>query len=479
MICPRCGNPISLRFRSCENCGCDLTVFRRVVRISNGYYNRGLEKAKVRDLTGAVICLKRSLEIYKYNIDARNLLGLVYYEMGEPVAALSEWVISKHFRATDNPADYFMERVQDNPTELDTINQAVRKFNLALNAAREHNDDIAIIQLKKIISMYGNYMKAYKLIALLLIKNEDYDDARRYLNEAHAIDVGDTTVLRYLAEIDKVTGAEQPVPKGGYLKHGDDEDERENANFLSKAGGYREDKPNIMVFVNLLLGVIIGIVVVYYLIVPTMRSKIKEEYSSMTVDYSAELSSKTATITQNEKKIASLENKVSELTSELDAAKASTTVEYIDNGAEPYSAIFTVWNKYQTLRSDEYTDDELQTLALELWAIDLNGVDNEYALSLVEDMRGYIYPKAARKIYKAGKALYDSGDSEGAAGMLEAAVSFDPDSDSAMYYLGKALQDLERYEEAVYYYKLMLEVCPNSTLKQYIPQRLRECGAED
>ena len=29
------------------------------------------------------------------NIDARNLLGLVYFETGEVVEALTEWVISK------------------------------------------------------------------------------------------------------------------------------------------------------------------------------------------------------------------------------------------------------------------------------------------------------------------------------------------------------------------------------------------------
>lgn len=29
------------------------------------------------------------------NTNARNLLGLVYFEMGESVKALSEWVISK------------------------------------------------------------------------------------------------------------------------------------------------------------------------------------------------------------------------------------------------------------------------------------------------------------------------------------------------------------------------------------------------
>ena len=54
-------------------------------RIANSYYNQGLEKAGIRDLTGAAECLKKSLRFNKYQIDARNLLGLIYYENGEVI----------------------------------------------------------------------------------------------------------------------------------------------------------------------------------------------------------------------------------------------------------------------------------------------------------------------------------------------------------------------------------------------------------
>ena len=47
-------------------------------QIANSYYNLGLEKARIRDLSGASQCLKKSLHFCKYQIDARNLLGLIY-----------------------------------------------------------------------------------------------------------------------------------------------------------------------------------------------------------------------------------------------------------------------------------------------------------------------------------------------------------------------------------------------------------------
>ena len=131
MICPACNKSIQGKNNRCERCGEDLTVYKKVYMMSNRYYNEGLEKSKVRDLSGAVVILKKSLELNKRNTDARNLLGLIYYEMGESVAALSEWVISKHFQQENNDADRYMELVQSNPTRLENLNQTTKRYNAA------------------------------------------------------------------------------------------------------------------------------------------------------------------------------------------------------------------------------------------------------------------------------------------------------------------------------------------------------------
>ena len=78
MKCIYCGTVLTAK-DYCPGCGQDVTLQKRIVRISNLLYNRGLEKAQVRDLSGAVSCLNRSLKFNKENIDARNLLGLCYF----------------------------------------------------------------------------------------------------------------------------------------------------------------------------------------------------------------------------------------------------------------------------------------------------------------------------------------------------------------------------------------------------------------
>ena len=131
----------------CTSCGADVSLYKKIMYISNRFYNDGLEKANVRDLTGAIASLRQSLKFNKNNVAARNLLGLVYFEMGEVVAALSEWVISKNQQPKKNIADDYINMIQTNPTRLDTINQTIKKYNQALTYCHQDSLDLAVIQI--------------------------------------------------------------------------------------------------------------------------------------------------------------------------------------------------------------------------------------------------------------------------------------------------------------------------------------------
>ena len=74
MICYRCGCRLSEK-DFCTGCGADVGLYKRIMFMSNRFYNDGLEKAAVRDLSGAMNSLRQSLKFNKNNIDARNLLG--------------------------------------------------------------------------------------------------------------------------------------------------------------------------------------------------------------------------------------------------------------------------------------------------------------------------------------------------------------------------------------------------------------------
>ncbi len=98
-------------------------------------------------------------------------LGLVYYGIGEVPEALVEWIISKNLRPRDNIANYFIKTVQASANELETINQAVKKYNQCLGYCRQNGEDLAIIQLKQVIISHPSFLKAYQLLALLYLQN--------------------------------------------------------------------------------------------------------------------------------------------------------------------------------------------------------------------------------------------------------------------------------------------------------------------
>ena len=481
MICPKCGNQASLRKNSCEYCGTDLQVYRKILQQSAQYYNRGLECAKVRDLSSAVIYLKKSLEFSKKNSYARNLLGLVYFEMGETVAAISEWVISKHFQPKDNPADTYMDIIQNNPVKLDVMNQAIRKYNLALEAAKQGTDDLAIIQLKKVVGMHPNFIRAMQLLALLYMKTNEPERAAKLLHRILAIDVANTTALSYLAEIERAVN-------GGTSLNPDAEPE-ENLYFTNNAPvfeeeSHEEDKPNVMAFIGLIAGILIGIAVVFFLIVPGREDKIRAEYMAEEIDHSEVLNSKIAQINSLQTRNDALEIANEELSRNLQ--EAQTRVEYVayENPvhAEFFVQMFDALSRYVEYMTDKKVkeaakEDPDEALCLKtadvLLTVDISLTENQTAVQYFETMCSNVLPDAASYAYQEGKKQYDDGQYEDAVENLLKAHQYDTDYDRPIYYLGRSYQELQNREKAIYYFDLLLQTCPESSLSGYASERLK------
>ncbi len=470
MNCPNCGGVINPRYDCCDDCNFVITEYRKIYALSNAFYNQGLKRAQVRDFSGAIAALKQSLALYKLNSDARNLLALIYYESGEIVEALSQWLISKHLEPLDNEADYFLSLVQDNTTELDEMNQAIKKYNLALEEVKQDNLDMAVIQLRKAISVYPNFLRAIRLLTLLYIDQGELAKAAKLIEKGLAIDKSDEILLKYKLEIEHGNSDED---NSELFESGKEFGRRKKAAKSTSTFSYREDKPNIMGFVNLIIGVLIGIAVVYYLFVPTIEDKLKKEYESKRVDNSTELAAKSAEIEQDKKTIASLNKKIADLENMTGASEGKQ--ETVSTKSVNYSEFFKAVENYDELKSKVYTDDELVALAYQIWKVEDKKITDTYALKMLESMRTEIYGLAAEKVYKTARNLFDQAMYDAAVSWMSAATDMDPESDKAHYYLGKSYQALEQYEEAIEQYNKVLEVSPTSTLKEYIPQRLKEC----
>ena len=122
-------------------------IAERCRRAANSCYNRALICARERELSRALPLLKKALQLDKTHKDARNLLGLIYFEMGDGdvcvgvVKAVEAGVLD--IALTDNKGqlrhltdlkgkvvllDFHVFALEDSPARILTLRELYNKY---------------------------------------------------------------------------------------------------------------------------------------------------------------------------------------------------------------------------------------------------------------------------------------------------------------------------------------------------------------
>lgn len=262
-----------------------MDYMQKIQYAANGFYNRGLELAKERDLSGAAECLKRALQFNKYHTDARNLLGLIFYEMGETSDALIQWVISINLQPEENLADRYLDKVQRKPGQLEHESQLIKKYNQALVHAQNGSDDLAVLQLKRIVEEKPNYVKAHLLLALLYMSHEDYTKAGKSLYKVLQIDKNNRRAERYMEYVKSRTGKADVEKRK--LKNAFSHREMED-NDVILPPTYKENT-GWQSIINIGIGLILGVVVVLFMILPARDRSLNYKHNQEMRTYADKL----------------------------------------------------------------------------------------------------------------------------------------------------------------------------------------------
>ena len=436
----------------CGNCGTDMKIYQKLIRLSNTYYNMGLEKAKVRDLSGAAMDLRYSLRLNKYNIPARNLLGLIYFEVGDVVSALTEWIISKNLEPNKNAADDYIRAIQENPSRLETINQTIKKYNQSLLYCQQGSEDLAIIQLKKVLSLNPKLVKAHQLLALLYIQTEEYERAGRELRRALAIDRTDTITLRYQEELEQRTGKPLNRSKSEEKK---EKKEAKNPDIISYTSGnetiimpagYKESTGMNVVF-NIIIGLVLGVALMWFLVVPAKGRSVRNEANEQIREYSDEISAKEAEINSLQKQL-----------DEVQPAE-NTEAAAVDTGVD-YEKLIEAYVSFQA------GDTETAVTALD--AVDKTKL-SEAALGLYGEVYKSVHAEEVKNLFTTGSAAYDAGNYEEAIESLSQVVSMDEKYENgyALYYLARSYEKTQQNESAVAMFQKFVEHFPGTERAAY------------
>lgn len=228
-------------------------------QIANSYYNLGLEQAKVRNLTDAAQNLKKSLRFDKYQMDARNLLGLIFYEMGETADALVQWVISKNLQAENNPASHYLDIIQRKPGQLERETQTIKNYNQALWYAKNKTEDLAVLQLIRAVEDNPHFVKAHMLLALIYLSKGDYAKAGKPLHRVLQIDRNYPRAQWYMSMVKPNTvreTAEKKKPKNAFSHRKMEDDDIILPPAYKETTGWGS-------ILNIIAGLIIGMLVIF------------------------------------------------------------------------------------------------------------------------------------------------------------------------------------------------------------------------
>ena len=418
---------------------------RKNQQIANSFYNLGLEKAKIRDLSGAAECLKKSLHFNKYQIDARNLLGLIYYENGEVADALIQWVISMNFQPEGNLADEYLEEIQRKPGQLEVESQSVKSFNLALQQAQSGSDDLAILQLARVVEQRPHFVKAHLLLALLYMKREDYTKAGRSLYKILQIDKCNPKALYYMSIVKKNTGREdvekrRMVKAFSHRKMQDDD--------VIMPATYKENT-GISTVLHIIAGLVLGMLAFYFLMMPAREKDLNRVRDEELTSYIQMLNNATQENETLQSEYDALEAQAQEVQTQLDELTTGNT-----SIMAQYQSLIQVLQNYRT--------GDLAAAATVFAQSSFDLIEDEGIQAIVENVRQDMASNVYQILVDDGLPQWNAGNRDQAMTYFQASLTIQPANPEAMYYVGRLYQDAGDMDNANAMFDRVVNEFPDS-----------------
>ena len=458
MKCPVCGFSFNDGY-VCPHCGVDTYLYKKAIGLSAKLYNKGLSCAKEGDLSGAAAFLEQSITFDKNNIFARNLLGLVYCEIGHIGDALKHWIISTNLQPQNNPASGYMEYMQRNARELEQANDAIRMYNQAIRYLKQGSDDLALIRLKKSIDTNPDFIDSYNLMALCCMEGNNKKRAQQLIEAVLKKDRRNPVALHYAkilqtesspSLIGAVMGEKEKsiFPKKSIHTQpfSQTTDTPTSSKSVSKRKAptlpFGSQRDFIIAGTAALFTVIVMLVLVLPAISDAKDQKIQqleaelESYkgtTNMTADEVVAMRTQLEALQSENASLQSEENKEKNLTALQTALDQLTAEEY-----ETCIATFS------TIDPSQFTEEEMQKY---------------------NTLKATLYPQVANLYYTRGKSAFLSNEFESAKTDLENALKYVTNEnfiDDIYYYLGKIAEENGNQENAISYYQKVVGEYPDS-----------------
>lgn len=415
---------------------------KKINALSIKYYNQSLDFAKEDKLTPAIYYLRKSVAYNKKNVEAQNLLGLLYYRMGRVTNSFINWRTSLAAKPKDNPAQ---EYLQDMLNSVDFVekSKAVSKFNESLNHAKHGNYDMAIMRLKRGLDFNSKSVDILNLLAYCYIMQGEESAAYKYVEKVLKIDKANSIALGYQKYLrpDKLTifGSKGSSDNGNYNKAA--------ANAINRVAS---NKGNIIYF---LLGIGVTAVLSFSLVIPTIFKDYEGTLRQQETDYVILKNQTDESLAQKDETIKALTEENINLTAELYAAGEQDLQERVKLLAEI---------------EDNYKSDNVELAAERLIILDSTGFTGE-VLDKYRELCTTVLPVAAEKYFSDGQSEQEKENYDEAIELYNKCIKCTSGGEemrySAMYQLAKIALEQGDSATAAKYFTTVAEKHPVETIK--------------
>lgn len=379
----------------------------------------------------------------------------MYLGRGEVVEALVEWIISKNIKSGENIASYYIKKVQETPSELEVINQAIKKYNQCLVYCQQDGEDLAVIQLKKVVMSHPTFLKAQQLLALLYLKTEQYAKARQVLRKAHKLDTTNDITLRYMHELtqlhNKKVAKRKEKDQSVTYNLG-------NETIIQPVSNSLKDNAATITIINIAIGILMGAAIVWFLVLPALNQKGAVNTNKEIVAYSDQIAAK-------ESEISAMKKEVEGYRATMEAVEAEKKkAEGTQAGYETLVAVITHY--YQKNYDMEALSDELFTVNLD----SLGQVGREQYDAMVND----VFPKVCDKLYKAARRSNNGKNYPAAIEALEKVIRMNEsyNDGEALFLLADSYAGNGEMDKATEKYNRVIELAPGSKPAQKAAEAL-------
>ena len=200
--------------------------------------------------------------------------------MGELPQSLVQWVISLSLQPQKNRADIYIREIQQKTGMLDAENQNIKKYNQALFQAKMGSNDLAILQLTRVVEMNPHFVKAHLVLALLNMEKGDYTKAGKSLYKVLQIDKNHPKAQRYMSIVKAHTGRAEVERKklNNAFSHRQMQDDD-----IILPPTYKETT-GWLTIINISVGLALGAAVIWFLVMPALERQLNHNHNQeMTV----------------------------------------------------------------------------------------------------------------------------------------------------------------------------------------------------